>query len=164
MDELKSAREETERTRKDVGAIDLRPGEVEGMGEDKDGEGEGRGGPAVGKSRALEKRKRELEERRRMIDAKRRKVKGHGVGEEDQFATSTPIFEAGEEKFEAAVQNFEAGPAWTSAPALEALAHSVIKKGKGKQKVASDPQHAADDFLAQLEREMLGSSSTGKGK
>ena len=39
MDELKSAREETERTRKDVGAIDLRPGEVEGMGEDKDGEG-----------------------------------------------------------------------------------------------------------------------------
>ncbi|KAJ7637716.1 hypothetical protein DFH06DRAFT_1002281 [Mycena polygramma] len=66
MDELKSARDETERTRKEAGAVDIRPGEVEGM-QDSDS-------AATGKSRAMEKRKRELEERRKLLDAKRRKL------------------------------------------------------------------------------------------
>jgi hypothetical protein len=70
MEELKSARQETEKTRQEMGAVDIKPGEVEGMRDE--------GGQVGAKSRAMEKRKRELEERRRMVDAKRKKVK---VGE-----------------------------------------------------------------------------------
>jgi hypothetical protein len=60
MEELKAAREETEKTRQELGAEDIKPGE-EGMTAD-----------GV-KSRAMEKRKRELEERRKLIEAKRKK-------------------------------------------------------------------------------------------
>ncbi|KAI0701201.1 hypothetical protein BC835DRAFT_1404636 [Cytidiella melzeri] len=67
MEELKNARAETEKTRAEVGAVDLHPGEVEGMQL-------GEGTTIIStKSRAMEKRKRELEERRKMLDAKRRK-------------------------------------------------------------------------------------------
>ncbi|KAI0064787.1 hypothetical protein BV25DRAFT_1869048 [Artomyces pyxidatus] len=69
MDELRSAREETEKKRQETGAADVKPGEVEGM---QEGGGELR-------SRAQEKRKRELEERRKLVDAKRKKVKGAGA-------------------------------------------------------------------------------------
>ena len=62
MEELKGARDETGKTRAELGAVDLRPGEAEGM--------QAGGGS---KSAALEKRKRDLEERRRLVDAKRRK-------------------------------------------------------------------------------------------
>ena len=55
MEELKMAREETEKTRQETGAVDVRPGEVEGM---KDVSGNG--GTVGVKSRAMEKRKREL--------------------------------------------------------------------------------------------------------
>ena len=71
MEELRAAREETKKTREDIGAMDVRPGEVEGMREAN--------GPST--SRALEKRKREIEERRALLEAKRRKTKG--VPEED---------------------------------------------------------------------------------
>lgn len=160
MEELKSAREETERTRKDVGAVDLKPGEVEGMREDMHGNGTGK----AGKSRAMEKRKRELEERRRMIDTKRRKVKA-GINEEEGRLTATvPTSEVTEgQEFQAAVPNFEAFPVAMSAStsadpfaAMEAHARSVNAKGKRKEKNVNDPQHAADHFLAQLEEEMLG--------
>ncbi|CAK5268546.1 unnamed protein product [Mycena citricolor] len=70
MDELKASREETLNTRKETGAIDVLPGDIEGMRE----------GPPSGQSRAMEKRKRDLEERRKLLDAKRRKL----------TATSTP--------------------------------------------------------------------------
>jgi hypothetical protein len=170
MEELKMAREETERTRKDVGAVDLKPGEVEGMQEDEGGEGIGSGVKA-GKSRAMEKRKRELEDRRRMVDAKRRKVKLVGAEEEGQSTSSVPTFKAGHEDLEAPGPMFETVPTPTAASsdpfaALETQATSADKKGKGKRKerAANDPQHAADDFLAQLEREMLGGHGTGKGK
>jgi hypothetical protein len=168
MEELKSAREETERMRKDVGAVDVRPGEEEGMQSGGQAEGTGQ---AVGKSRAMEKRKRELEERRRMVDSKRRKVKASGGKEGGQSTASLPKFKAGDSKSEAAVSIFEAVPALASTDpfaALEDQAHSADKKskrkGKGKEKVVNDPRHVADDFLAQLEREMLGGGGGGDSK
>ena len=69
MEELKSARQETEKTRQETGAVDVKAGEIEGMQE---------GASTGGKSRAAEKRKRELEERRRLVDAKRKKAKSGG--------------------------------------------------------------------------------------
>ncbi len=55
MEELRQARHETEMTRQELGAVDLKAGEVEGMQE----------APNALRSRAIEKRKRELEERRK---------------------------------------------------------------------------------------------------
>jgi hypothetical protein len=69
MEDLKSARQETEKTRQETGAMDVKAGEIEGMQE---------GASTGGKSRAAEKRKRELEERRRLVDAKRKKAKTGG--------------------------------------------------------------------------------------
>ncbi|KAF7312313.1 hypothetical protein MIND_00244300 [Mycena indigotica] len=64
MDELKAARVETEKTRKDTGAMEILPGESEGMQD----------ASSSSRSRTMEKRKREIEERRKLLDAKRRKV------------------------------------------------------------------------------------------
>lgn len=64
MEELRQARHETEMTRQELGAVDLKAGEVEGMQE----------APAALRNRAIEKRKRELEERRKLVEAKRRKL------------------------------------------------------------------------------------------
>jgi hypothetical protein len=68
MDELRQAREETEKTRQELGAVDLKAGEVEGMQE----------APNALRSRAIEKRRRELEERRKAVETKRRKVQTGG--------------------------------------------------------------------------------------
>jgi hypothetical protein len=65
MEELRQARHETEMTRQELGAVDLKAGEVEGMQEST---------PNVLRNRAIEKRKRELEERRKLVEAKRRKL------------------------------------------------------------------------------------------
>jgi len=67
MEELKAAREETARTRQEIGAEDVKPGDVEGMRE-------GGSSSSTAQSKAAEKRKREIEERRKMIEAKRRKL------------------------------------------------------------------------------------------
>jgi len=64
MEGLRQAREATERTRQELGAVDLKAGELEGMQEP----------PNALRSRALEKRRRELEERRKAVEAKRRKL------------------------------------------------------------------------------------------
>ena len=64
MEELQQARNETEKTRQELGAVDLKAGEVEGMQD----------APNALRSRAIEKRKRELEERRKLVEAKRRKL------------------------------------------------------------------------------------------
>jgi len=62
MAELKASREETTKTRQELGAEDIMPGQEEGM-------------TANGvESRAMEKRKREVEDRRQMVEAKRRKL------------------------------------------------------------------------------------------
>jgi len=110
MEELRNAREETGKTRAELGAVDLRPGEVEGMNAE------------TGKSAALEKRKRDLEERRKLVDAKRRKKIG-----------SPLVFETTESKTVAQEADRPAKPEPVKA-------------------VACDP---ADDFLAQLERDLM---------
>ncbi|KAG1750136.1 hypothetical protein EDB19DRAFT_90630 [Suillus lakei] len=142
MEELRSARIETEKTREDAGALDLKPGEVEGMRDDSTTAGASR-------SRAMEKRKRDIEERRKILDAKRRKVKGD----------ETPASRGFEPNTSEAV-TLEARD--TSGPfvALERQATDASDrpKRKGKQKGTNDsgPKTEADDFLAQLEREILG--------
>lgn len=64
MEELRLSREETEKARKESGALDVKPGDIEGM----------QGSGMIGQSKAMEKRKREIEERRKLLYAKRRKV------------------------------------------------------------------------------------------
>jgi hypothetical protein len=68
MEELRQAREETERTRQELGAVNLKAGEAEGM----------QANASTHPSRAIEKRKRELEERRRAVEAKRTKLQNGG--------------------------------------------------------------------------------------
>jgi N-acetylmuramoyl-L-alanine amidase len=128
MEELRLAREETERTRQDIGAIDVKPGDIEGM------QAEG------SKSRALEKRKRELEERRKLVEAKRRKIKGNS-----DVTT----------------------PAEPSVAAHSAQSHTIAIQLKdpsigdpfAEVEAQSTSRDIADDFLAQLEKEMLNSKS-----
>ena len=76
MDELRLARQETEKTRQELGAVDLKAGELEGMQE----------APNALRSRALEKRRRELEERRKAVEAKRRKLQ---IGDSPSAAAAT---------------------------------------------------------------------------
>lgn len=140
MEELKAARGETEKTRQDMGAEDVKVGEVEGM---RAGEGEGGGGDdgKEKRSRAMEKRKRELEERRRKVDEKRRKI-GKGPAEmsaAEQSSASTPaIIPPILSTSNASVDPFTA---------LEASARQLPSLPKERTN--------ADDFLAALEREML---------
>ncbi|EIN03747.1 hypothetical protein PUNSTDRAFT_109149 [Punctularia strigosozonata HHB-11173 SS5] len=134
MEELKQTRLETERARREAGAVDLKPGETEGL-RDEEGEGEG-----LKRSRAMEKRKRELEERRRLLDAKRRKVKsGPAVGDEPVMASM---------------------PSESSTQQPVALAQAQIDPFAALEAQVSStqprPVSAADDFLAQLERDVLG--------
>ncbi len=138
MEELKQARVETEKTRAEAGAVDLRPGEVEGL---RGGEGtEGGAGPSTTKSRAAEKRKREIEERRRLLEAKRRKKDPTTSGPVDQDTTSKPVKGV--------------SPPSSNDPfaLLEAQATSAPQsKAAGGSKQTSD----ADAFLAGLERDIL---------
>lgn len=151
MDELKEARDETERARRENGAEDLRPGEIEGMANPESGR-------IVGdntKSRAMEKRKRDLEERRKMVDAKRRKVGGVSEDTGTGSGSGTPVYGAGAEGESPAIV-FVAGPT-ASDPfaALEAQTKVSSENGKGKAKAAS--VSAAEEFLAQLQHEMSSS-------
>lgn len=77
MEELQQVRHETEKTRQELGAVDLKAGEVEGMQD----------GPNALRSRAIEKRKRELEERRKLVEAKRRKLQ---PGDSSPAASTQP--------------------------------------------------------------------------
>lgn len=149
MEELRAAREETERTRRGTGAADTRVGEVEGMVEGANG-GDGKGGKdgvSVPKSRAMEKRKREIEERRALIEAKRRKMKearGETVPEVEPMKHP--------EKDEARIVEPFA--------AVEATVQKNAKVGSGKGRSRWDqtkqPQgNAADEFLAQLEKDLV---------
>lgn len=138
MAELKESRKETEQTRQEMGAVDLKPGEQEGMREES--------APGTVKSRAMEKRKREIEERRKDIEAKRRKLKGK---EDDEPEVGPP---------EPPKQAVEPASSQNADPfaALEAQSPPSRKdKGKAKQ-TATSGTSAADDFLAQLERELMG--------
>ena len=126
MEELKNVREETGKTRAELGAVDLRPGEVEGMQA-----GSGNGGGGTSRNAALEKRKRDLEERRKLVDAKRRKkIEGPPVGEPLSNSSQLPMKESRD-----TVQSVEQSSKLQSAKPVE-----------------SNP---ADDFLAQLERDIM---------
>ena len=73
---------------KETGAVDVRPGEVEGLAAP-----EGAAVPSVPqKSRAQEKRKREIEERRRLLEAKRRKKEATSHTPEPAGDFETPVF------------------------------------------------------------------------
>ena len=132
MEELKGAREETGKTRAEFGAIDLRPGEVEGMQAGSGAGGSGGGG--MGGSAALEKRKRDLEERRKLVDAKRRKKVGNPPAVEPSSDSSLPTTDSRD-----AVQTAE--------------------RPSKPQSVEAVASNTADDFLAQLEREIMSSSA-----
>ena len=128
MEELKNVREETEKTRKDLGAVDILPGELEGMRE----------GPT--KSRAMEKRKREIEERRRLLEEKKKKRK------------ISPSAESGN------IARVQAETRTTSLPeadpfaVLESIAAPKPAPFAKKSQATSD---AAGVFLAQLQQEFL---------
>lgn len=130
MEELRSVREETAKSRQNAGAVNIRPGDVEGM------QAEG------SKSMALEKRKREIEERRKLLDAKRRRKMGgndEGKGESDPPST-TP----------------QSGPSYTVA--IQPSHPSSDGRSSALQPLpsASDKtKDLADEFLAKLERDML---------
>ncbi|KAG7089776.1 hypothetical protein E1B28_011429 [Marasmius oreades] len=135
MEELKTTRKETEQARADAGAVDLRPGEVEGLvGEAQTG---------IVKSRAMEKRKREIEERRKMVEAKRRKVK--------------PTDDFSQHKAEAQRPEVFVATATDPFAALEAAPKSREEKQKIKCKetTVGEVPNEADAFLARLENDIL---------
>ena len=132
MEELKSAREETGKIRQETGALDVRPGDIEGMRDN---------GENATRSRAMEKRKRDIDERRKLIEAKRRKV-GNMSGQDSLKPPSASVTEA--------------LPTEAQAPAdpmavLEAKSKRSVKKGK------TETPTEADAFLAQLEKDFIGS-------
>jgi hypothetical protein len=150
MEELKTARMETEKARQEAGATDVRPGEVEGM---RDGEG---GSKATGASRAMDKRKRELEERRKLIEAKRRKVQPKV---DEQPATSSTHATTTK------VEHIQPGPVEAIDPfaILEAaMSTSRAVTSESKEKTKAPPANEADDFLSRLEEEFM--ASKGKKK
>lgn len=134
MEELRSAREETKKTRDEIGAVDVIPGEVEGMrAEDSSGSG----------SRALEKRKREIESRRALLEAKRKKLKTDGEvpPSQSKSISHTPVTIPSKDPF-------------------AALEHQVSRSPPPEPKQAAARSQAmmtseADAFLAQLEQEVL---------
>jgi len=171
MEELKASREETERVRQELGAEDVKFGEVEGMRA-----GEITGGSTAGPStsRAMEKRKHEIEERRRLLESKRRKTTIVGMSNNlvtpdqdgaslrspaaDQGASHAPVMSIAETP-----QQVQSGNAKESSAksikdpfaALEAQATvSSVTKGKGQ---TSREANDADSFLASLEKEFLAS-------
>lgn len=134
MEELRQAREETETKRQELGAVDLRPGEVEGLQTEQ--------AETVvvttAKSRAMEKRKLELEERRKLIEAKRRKLDPTLVTQPKSSTVATPTVTTSKQ---------------TSHIATKEPTTSTKGKGKGK------PVDDADLFLASLEQDILRSRS-----
>ncbi|KIP05024.1 hypothetical protein PHLGIDRAFT_74899 [Phlebiopsis gigantea 11061_1 CR5-6] len=150
MEELKNARDETGKTRQELGAVDLRPGEMEGMATDA----------VPQKSRALEKRKRELEERRRLLEAKRRK-KDPGSGTPEPI-DEIPVFSMPPDPPQGQPEHPpDHSPHNTSQEPADPFAVLEVKassrSGKGKQ--TTRPINDADAFLASLEQDMLGKRS-----
>ncbi|KAI0346106.1 hypothetical protein BDW22DRAFT_1323793 [Trametopsis cervina] len=138
MEELRKTREETERTRAEAGALDLRPGEVEGIHGAEGSEGT----PVVStKSRAMEKRKRELEERRKQLDAKRRK-------KDPAPATAESVPASGSSHNDTSTRS-----ATDPFAALEEV--STKRIGKQRADKPTIPIDSADAFLANLEFDIL---------
>ena len=141
MEELKSAREETEKTRHELRAEDIRPGQDEGM----------TAGSNI-KSRAMEKRKREIEERRKLVEAKRKKPKLDEESRKDK-GSSLPRTNAPPSSV-SLPQEAPSGSTATN-PFAELESQTVPKKQK--------PQSATDPFSA-LEESSGKSKQKGKDK
>jgi len=105
MEELQQARNETEMSRHELGAVDLKAGEVEGMQE----------APGPLRNRAIEKRKRELEERRKLVEAKRRKLL-NGNNSPAAAATQPPASVPSSEPIVAVPTKATAAPDPSAAP------------------------------------------------
>ncbi|KAF8440525.1 hypothetical protein L210DRAFT_3612382 [Boletus edulis BED1] len=132
LEELRTVREETKRTREDLGAMDVRPGDVEGMREES----------GQSTSRALEKRKREIEERRALLEAKRKKTKV--IPERDGISSGSvtlPMTFVANDPFVALEKKVVA---------------SISRTPEAPQTHTAKSEHpGADAFLAQLEQDML---------
>jgi len=155
MEELKASREETAKTRQELGAEDIKPGEVEGM---RDGEAPGTAGAV--KSRAMEKRKRELEERRKMIEAKRKKPKldddaASRVNADAASEAPSLLAHSSTRPMEVKESN-AVQPTMSSDPFAALESQTLTSSVKGKKK-AIPTTTEADTFLADLEQEFLGS-------
>ena len=135
MEELKAAREETGKIRQETGALDVRPGDIEGMRDT---------GENGTRSRGMEKRKRDIEERRKLIEAKRRKVGDMG-GQDSLEPPSASVTETAQVEAQ--------GPAPSSDPMAVLEAKSKVPAKKGKTETPTE----ADAFLAQLEKDFIGS-------
>lgn len=150
MEELRKAREETEQVRQETGAMDVKPGEVEGLATT-----EGPAGAVMPqKSRAQEKRKREIEERRRVLEAKRRKKTLTAnvpelSGDDGTPVSSVPLDDADRPPPKKLTLEVTREPRDPFA-ALEACVKSDTSKGKQPARTMQD----ADAFLASLERDM----------
>ena len=151
MQELNALREETAKTRQELGAEDIKPGDVEGM---RDGEAPGTTGST--KSRAMEKRKRELEERRNMIEAKRKKLKlqdGAASRVNANTASEAPSLSTHSGAQPKAKKSDVSQPTVSSDPFAALESQSLSSSIKGKKKAVSATE--ADTFLADLEQEFF---------
>ena len=142
QDALRGMTRETAEARRETGAVDVRPGEVEGMQAAE---------PFVpGTSRAQAKRRRELEERSRLLAERKRRKKG---GDEAEAPKDTPpppppkVAETSAVSAAAPIDPFAALEAQT-------------KTNQGSSSRRHTPPNAADAFLAQLEHDIM----KGKGR
>lgn len=103
----------------------------------------------------MEKRKREIEERRRMVDAKRRKVKSieDMLTTDGQPSETLPISKANETELHA--PSFTADARSISVDPFAALEAQTHIDKKGKRKATNNSRDDADNFLAQLGRDLL---------
>ncbi|ESK89009.1 uncharacterized protein c3orf19-like [Moniliophthora roreri MCA 2997] len=131
---LRASRTETEQAREKSGAVDVRPGEVEGMVENS----------GTTQSRAMEKRKREIEERRKMVEAKRKKVSS----EEDDVSKAK---QKTDDPQTAAVLVARANDPFVVLEAASSSSKETIHNVNGKGRAL----HEADNFLVQLENDMF---------
>ena len=133
MEELQSAREETKKTREEMGAVNVLPGEVEGMRADETGS----------TNRALEKRKRDIESRRALLEAKRKKPKIEGSAPSSQPVSQSqtpPAFYRPNDPFTALESQASKPPSREAKTGAPSNVTSTVD---------------ADAFLAQLEQEVL---------
>ncbi|TFY65055.1 hypothetical protein EVG20_g5729 [Dentipellis fragilis] len=138
MEELKAAREETEKKRSATGAVDLKPGAPEGMQEG------GSGG-----SRAMDERKRKLEERRRAIEAKRRKI----TGKEDAPSKTSPPLPSTSTPPAVSSPGTGSTPPEPPAPA-DPFAQLEAQASRPSQKTGAAPQDEATAWLENLQRDL----------
>lgn len=133
QEELKASREESSRARHEAGALDVKPGEIEGM-QAKDG---------PGRSRAMEMLKRRREERRQLINAKRQKRGAPPIVDPEPksslLAKGAPI---------------QAPPSPQVPPHPPQAIKSLPPIDPIATLEAQGAAHPADDFLAQIERDL----------